>query len=173
MRPLLAAVSARKAARSVVVRLLLCRSPAILCRHRETWLERADEMLLGVLRFAAFLRKASLDATRLRLLVAPCATHSAAAWAARLPNALTFLFGDGSVSTDTASVVGSVPSRDALSARLVNRAITPIRDSNQTTIRFDQRPDVGCCGSRRSLSIKAPSNSISGDRMCSNAVSSV
>jgi acetyl esterase/lipase len=52
-----------------------------------------DEMVTGVLRMHAVLRAAGLDSTRLKLVVAPCGTHSAGAWAARLPGALTFLFG--------------------------------------------------------------------------------
>jgi hypothetical protein len=32
------------------------------------------------------------DSSRLRVVVAPCATHTHAAWAARLPAALTFLY---------------------------------------------------------------------------------
>ncbi len=52
-----------------------------------------DEMVTGVLRMNAALRRAGLDSTRLRLVVAPCATHTAGAWAARLPDALIFLFG--------------------------------------------------------------------------------
>lgn len=54
-----------------------------------------DDMVMGVLRFDAFLRRAGLDATRLRLVVAPCGTHTADAWARRLPDALEFLFSEG------------------------------------------------------------------------------
>ena len=53
-----------------------------------------DGMVMGVLRMDDYLRKAGLDSTRLRLVVVPCATHTAGAWAARLPEALTFLFGE-------------------------------------------------------------------------------
>jgi enterochelin esterase-like enzyme len=52
-----------------------------------------DEMVTGVLRMHALLQRAGLDSTRLKLVVAPCATHTAGAWAARLPDALIFLFG--------------------------------------------------------------------------------
>jgi hypothetical protein len=52
-----------------------------------------DEMVTGVLRMHAVLQRAGLDSTRLKLVVAPCATHTAGAWAARLPDALIFLFG--------------------------------------------------------------------------------
>lgn len=54
---------------------------------------RLDDMVLGVLTMDRFLRHAGLDASRLRLVVVPCGTHTADAWAARLPEALTFLFG--------------------------------------------------------------------------------
>ena len=52
-----------------------------------------DEMVTGVLRIHALLRRAGLDSTRMKLVIAPCGTHTAGAWAARLPDALTFLFG--------------------------------------------------------------------------------
>lgn len=52
-----------------------------------------DEMVTGVLRMHAALQHAGLDSTRLKMVVAPCATHTAGAWAARLPDALIFLFG--------------------------------------------------------------------------------
>jgi predicted alpha/beta superfamily hydrolase len=52
-----------------------------------------DEMVTGTLRMNGVLQRAGLDSTRLRLVVAPCATHTAGAWAARLPDALIFLFG--------------------------------------------------------------------------------
>jgi predicted alpha/beta superfamily hydrolase len=52
-----------------------------------------DEMVTGALRMHAALQRAGLDSTRLKLVVAPCATHTAGAWAARLPGALIFLFG--------------------------------------------------------------------------------
>ena len=50
-------------------------------------------MVYGVLRFAEFLRVAGVDSSRVRVVIAPCGTHTAGAWAARLPAALTFLFG--------------------------------------------------------------------------------
>jgi hypothetical protein len=52
-----------------------------------------DAMVAGVDRMAAILRKAGLDSTRARVVIEPCATHTHAAWARRLPGALTFLFG--------------------------------------------------------------------------------
>ncbi|MEP6764564.1 MAG: alpha/beta hydrolase-fold protein [Gemmatimonadaceae bacterium] len=55
-----------------------------------------DEMVLGVQQMTNTLRKAGLDSTRLRVVIEPCATHTHAAWAARLPAALTFLFGEKS-----------------------------------------------------------------------------
>jgi predicted alpha/beta superfamily hydrolase len=53
----------------------------------------SDDMVAGVLRMHALLKRAGLDSTRLKLVIAPCGTHTADAWAARLPQALTFLFG--------------------------------------------------------------------------------
>jgi predicted alpha/beta superfamily hydrolase len=53
-----------------------------------------DPMVNGVHRMAAFLKSAGLDSSRAKVLVVPCGTHTHAAWAARLPTALTFLFGD-------------------------------------------------------------------------------
>jgi hypothetical protein len=55
-----------------------------------------DPMVPGVRQFEAVLKTAGLDRSRLLVVVAPCATHTHAAWAARLPAALTFLFGPGS-----------------------------------------------------------------------------
>jgi hypothetical protein len=51
-------------------------------------------MVMGVLTFNAFLQHAGFDASRLRLVVTPCGTHTADAWAKRLPEALEFLFGE-------------------------------------------------------------------------------
>jgi hypothetical protein len=42
--------------------------------------------------FETLLRRAGLDSTRLQVVVARCATHTHAAWAARLPAALAFLY---------------------------------------------------------------------------------
>lgn len=57
---------------------------------REDWNE---ETLTNVLKLERILRRAGLGERRLRLRVAPGGTHSEAAWAARLPEALEFLFG--------------------------------------------------------------------------------
>lgn len=54
-----------------------------------------DTMVSGARRFEQLLTTAGLDSSRLRVVVAQCATHTHAAWAARLPAALTFLFGPG------------------------------------------------------------------------------
>lgn len=55
----------------------------------------ADDYMVGnVRRLEAVLRDAGLDSSRLRVVVAPCATHTHASWAARLPTALIFLFAD-------------------------------------------------------------------------------
>jgi predicted alpha/beta superfamily hydrolase len=56
--------------------------------------EPRDAMVYGVRRLESVLRAAGLDSSRLRVVVVPCARHTHAAWAARLPDALTFLFGD-------------------------------------------------------------------------------
>ena len=49
-------------------------------------------MVHHVRQFETMLRRAGLDPSRLRVVVTPCATHTHAAWAARLPAALTFLY---------------------------------------------------------------------------------
>jgi enterochelin esterase-like enzyme len=51
------------------------------------------ELVRDVRRFERVLCDAHVDASRIRVVVTPCATHDEAAWAARLPNALTFLYG--------------------------------------------------------------------------------
>jgi hypothetical protein len=51
-----------------------------------------DDMFSAFQQAVTTLESARLDSTRLRVVVAPCATHTHAAWAERLPNALTFLF---------------------------------------------------------------------------------
>ena len=51
------------------------------------------ETLGNVLKLERILRKAGVGERRLRLRVAPGGTHSEGAWAARLPEALEFLFG--------------------------------------------------------------------------------
>jgi predicted alpha/beta superfamily hydrolase/glyoxylase-like metal-dependent hydrolase (beta-lactamase superfamily II) len=62
------------------------------CKPEDTTRPR-DGMVVGVDRMAAILRGAGLDSSRARVVVEPCATHTHAAWAKRLPSALTFLFG--------------------------------------------------------------------------------
>ena len=50
------------------------------------------ELVRDVRRLERLLRAGGVDSSRIKLVVAPCAVHNEAAWAARLPNALTFLF---------------------------------------------------------------------------------
>ena len=49
-------------------------------------------MVSHVRQFETLLHHAGLDSSRLRVVVAPCGTHTHASWAARLPAALTFLY---------------------------------------------------------------------------------
>ena len=52
--------------------------------------------LIGLVRqVEANFRAAGYDSSTLRVVVDPAARHTEAAWASRLPGALTFLFGDG------------------------------------------------------------------------------
>ena len=51
------------------------------------------ELVRDVRRFERVLRDAGVDSAGISVVVAPCARHDEAAWAARLPAALTFLFG--------------------------------------------------------------------------------
>ena len=51
------------------------------------------ELVRDVRRFERLLRDAHVDATRIHLTIVPCAVHNEAAWASRLPDALTFLYG--------------------------------------------------------------------------------
>ncbi len=53
------------------------------------------ELVRDVRRFERLLRDTHVDASRIRVVVTPCAVHDEAAWAARLPNALEFLYGGG------------------------------------------------------------------------------
>jgi predicted alpha/beta superfamily hydrolase len=56
--------------------------------------ERGEpELVRDVRRFERILKDARVDAARIRVVVTPCAVHNEAAWAARLPEALTFLYG--------------------------------------------------------------------------------
>jgi hypothetical protein len=52
-----------------------------------------EETVANVLALAGVLRRAGLGPRRLRLRVAEGERHSESAWAARLPEALSFLFG--------------------------------------------------------------------------------
>jgi len=54
------------------------------------------ELVSDVRRFERLLRDAHVDATRVHLTIVPCAVHDEAAWASRLPDALTFLYGGAS-----------------------------------------------------------------------------
>ena len=61
---------------------------------RETW--RADlneETVRNVLKLETVFRRAGLGPRRLRTVIEEGGTHSEGAWASRLPDALTFLFG--------------------------------------------------------------------------------
>jgi predicted alpha/beta superfamily hydrolase len=51
------------------------------------------QLVRDVRSFEQLLRTASVDASRIRVVVTPCGRHDEAAWAARLPEALTFLYG--------------------------------------------------------------------------------
>jgi predicted alpha/beta superfamily hydrolase len=51
------------------------------------------ELVHDVRRFERLLHDARVDAARIRVVVMPCAGHNEGAWAARLPEALTFLYG--------------------------------------------------------------------------------
>jgi len=63
------------------------------CRPAEQ-AHSAAFMVANAHRVEQVLQHAGLDSSRLRVVVAPCATHTHGAWAARLPAALTFLFAD-------------------------------------------------------------------------------
>jgi predicted alpha/beta superfamily hydrolase len=51
------------------------------------------ELVRDVRRFARLLGAAGVDPSRVRVSVVPCAAHTESAWGARLPGALSFLFG--------------------------------------------------------------------------------
>ena len=57
--------------------------------------DHPDRMTRDVLDFASMLRAAGVDSSHVKVVVASCAMHNEDAWAARLPDALTFLFGSG------------------------------------------------------------------------------
>jgi hypothetical protein len=50
------------------------------------------QLVSDVRRFERLLHGAKVDQRRIKVLVVPCAVHNEAAWAARLPEALKFLF---------------------------------------------------------------------------------
>ena len=50
------------------------------------------ELVHDVRRFERLLHDARVEAARIRVVVTPCAAHNEGAWAARLPEALTFLY---------------------------------------------------------------------------------
>lgn len=52
-----------------------------------------DDLVTGLMRMRTVLQQAGLDSSRMKVVIAACGTHTADAWAARLPAALTFLFG--------------------------------------------------------------------------------
>jgi enterochelin esterase-like enzyme len=62
-------------------------------RGRCSSAEHPDMLVGEVQRFAAMLRDDGVDSSRVHVEIAPCAHHDEDAWAARLPTALTFLFG--------------------------------------------------------------------------------
>ena len=51
------------------------------------------ELVRDVRLFERLLQRAGVDSRRISVVVTPCAVHNESAWAARLPDALTFLFG--------------------------------------------------------------------------------
>lgn len=56
--------------------------------------DRNDETVANVLKLESILHRAGLGGRRLRVVVEEGATHSEGAWAARLPDALEFLYGE-------------------------------------------------------------------------------
>jgi predicted alpha/beta superfamily hydrolase len=54
--------------------------------------QRDPELVRDVRRFADVVVRAGVSADRVRVTVVPCAQHNEEAWAARLPEALTFLY---------------------------------------------------------------------------------
>lgn len=55
--------------------------------------DRPDRIVRDLQAFADTLEHAGVDSSRIRVVITPCARHDEDAWAARLPAALTFLFG--------------------------------------------------------------------------------
>jgi hypothetical protein len=63
---------------------------------RETGNAEKDAKVVGDVReLESILRAAGLDEQRLKVRIDEGATHSEAAWAARFPEALEFLYSDG------------------------------------------------------------------------------
>jgi hypothetical protein len=57
-----------------------------------------SERMIGLIRIVETnFRAAGYDDSNLRFVVVPDARHTESAWAARLPDALTFMFGDRKV----------------------------------------------------------------------------
>lgn len=56
---------------------------------------RPDRLVRTLVAFADTLRHAGVDSSHIRVVITLCARHDEEAWAARLPAALTFLFGNG------------------------------------------------------------------------------
>jgi predicted alpha/beta superfamily hydrolase len=54
-----------------------------------------SELVRDIRLFERLLRRAGVDSRRISVTVTPCAVHNESAWAARLPDALRFLFGRG------------------------------------------------------------------------------
>ncbi len=71
---------------------------------RETGQADKDERVVGDVReLEAILHESGLDELRLKVRVAEGATHSESAWAARFPEALEFLYSDGSAGRSKGS----------------------------------------------------------------------
>ena len=60
------------------------------CDPRST---AASELVADIRRFESILHMASVASQRIRVTVTPCGEHNEAAWAARFPDALLFLYG--------------------------------------------------------------------------------
>jgi predicted alpha/beta superfamily hydrolase len=75
--------------------------------------EKDGKIVASTRELAGILRDAGLDETRLRLRIAEGASHSESAWAARFPEALSFLFPseDAAVGARENRQTGSLPRR--------------------------------------------------------------
>lgn len=51
------------------------------------------ELVRDLRRFEQLLREAGVDPKRIKVVITPCGVHNESAWAQRLPDALTFLYG--------------------------------------------------------------------------------